>query len=127
MSKKKGFLLAAVITALVGTAMSFVGCGLDKTTENNNTYGDTRGTMEHTGYIVLDENGETTLHHGTHTTEITNYYDRGGVSSAVPILKFKCGEYVATSQFVAYGDKKPAETKYDHVCHDCFPDAEIGE
>ena len=117
--------LLAIVGVTLTAMLAFVGCGIDK--ENKDEYEKGWSQIEHTGqYIVVTENGEETLHRGSYKTEVASL-NYGGVSSAVPILKFDCGEIISTSQFVSYLNKKPNATKYDHVCHDCFPDAEIGE
>lgn len=107
-----------VVGIAVGTIMTFFGCASkDNTTKN---YTDQTRLIHNNEYIVVFENDGSTLHRGSYETESSDEF-RSSIGSAVPILKFDCGEIVVTSQFISYIEKQPDETKYDHVCPDCFP------
>lgn len=121
--------IVAILGITLTAVLAFAGCNSSINYEHSNdSYNKAgmSGFKYSNEYIVVTENGDSILHHGSHETEI-DFSGYKGYSSAVPILKLDCGEILATNQFVSYLNKKPNATKYDHVCHDCFPDAEIGE
>ena len=104
----KKLLLVAVTTAII--AISASGC-------TYSSKGLESFAVAENSFIVVSENGKETLHKGDIVTEMTYWAQ---IPSAVPTLKFNCGEKLYTSQFVGYGENKPSEENYDDVCEFCF-------
>jgi len=66
-------------------------------------------------YIVLDENGCSTLHKG----DVYLGYGAGLVEGC-KVHKFDCGEEIYCTYPYRVSDTIPKETAYDEVCEDCF-------
>ena len=122
--KKIGYGL--VLASSVFAVFSLTSCDPYGTEERKTTGVTTndKSTFLTDNYIVVEENGETTLHKG----DVTTFYEYGSKtrwSHAIPSLKFDCAENeIFTSQFVAYGKEKPSEEKYDHECEECLAENE---
>ncbi len=107
MKRKKLLKNLMVVAACATVATAFAGCNYEK---YDIVYFEDI-------YMVVEENGQHTLHKGDVGARISgNDY---GQTGDVPVLKLDCGEELYTPQFVGY-ETEPSVDKYSAKCELCF-------
>lgn len=126
----KKLMSIGLASIMAGAVMGMAGCSTPSTSSTPSS--ETSGSKDETTqsstpysmkfikigiYLVHYENGAATLHKGDLAVYTSMETSKG--YGLTPVLKLNCGKTIPTYLYNPY-DKMPDESKYDHICEECF-------